>query len=617
MSPSQPASLTREPPLPAVRPSPSGGDDDTVLRLLRDRVARTPDRTAVESPGSRLTYGELWNRADRLAEALPRLGVRPGGAVGVAVDRSWQSVCCLLAVLRAGAHYVPLDGGYPPGHLRTMAASAAVDTVIGRSAALSRFPEGVARHRVHVDLALADPGAPPCARPLPDERTPAYVIHTSGSSTGRPRPVVVPHRALRTAASSLGAECAFTADDRILSFASMSWDTFGEELYGALSSGAALVMEPRAHSGSVPGFLAAVERRSVTVVDLPTSYWREMVDHLSATREPLPPCLRLVIIGGEAVSAEAVRAWCAAVPDRVRLLNTYGQTETVLVTHAAELGGPHGRALTPGAPVPIGRPLAHVRQRIIDPGPTGRGELAVGGASLAWGYLDAPAATAARFVPDPDGGRMYLTGDIVEPAADGTLLYICRKDRQVKIRGIRVEPEETERMLLTHPRLTDAAVVAERPDGGTDRLHAFVAGPDLDAGALRAWLGERLPAHLVPARVSVRRTLPTLPNGKVDRTMLTEAAHTEPDRLSRTVQEVSDLCGAVLDTACGAEDDFFDKGGDSLLTTRLISRVYRRYDVELTYVDVFEARTPAAVAELILARATRRPERQAPRGPGR
>ncbi|MEU0175334.1 non-ribosomal peptide synthetase [Streptomyces massasporeus] len=608
MSISQQAPVIREPTRPSVRPVRPGGDDDTVLHRLADRAARTPDLTAVDCGAHRLTYREVWDAAGRLAGALPRLGARPGSAVGVAVDRSWQSVICLLGVLRAGAYYVPLDGGYPPEHLRRMAESAAVDTVIGRSRTLATFPEDAARHRVHVDLALADPHAPLPFRPLPDAESPAYVIHTSGSSTGRPRPVLVPHRALCTAALSLSAECALTERDRVLSFASMSWDTFGEELYGALLSGAALVIEPRANSGSVPGFLAAVADRSVTVVDLPTSYWREVVSHLGETGEGLPDCLRLVIIGGEAVSAESVRTWCNAVPDRVRLLNTYGQTETVLVTHTAELGGARGRALAPTAPVPIGRPLPHVRQRIVDADPiTGRGELAVGGASLAWGYRDAPGTTAERFVPDPDGGRMYLTGDVVEPTPESGLLFICRRDRQVKIRGIRVEPEEVERTLLTHPQLTDAAVIVERPDGATARLRAHVASPGLDSRVLRGWLAERLPAHLVPAAVSVHPALPHLPNGKVDRTMLTESgtASADADRLTRTAEEVSDLCGAVLDTACGAEDDFFDRGGDSLSTTRLISRVYRRFDVELTYEDVFEARTPAAVAALIVTRAAR------------
>jgi nonribosomal peptide synthetase protein VioO len=416
---------------------------------------------------------------------------------------------------------------------------------------------------------------------------------------------LVPHGALAAAVRSLTAVFGVTAQDRVLSFASMNWDTSGEEIYPTLSAGATLVIDRRAVSGSVMGLFTAVEAHSITVLDLPTSFWTEVVDFLDVSGRPFPRSLRLVVIGGEEVRAGAVRSWCEHVPDDVRLLNTYGQTETALVTHAADVGGIRGRFLTDTARVPIGEPLPHVRQVLVsvDAGP-GVAELLIGGPSVALGYQNLPAETAERFItlPGAGGERFYRTGDLVEARPDGQLTYIGRADRQLKVRGFRIEPEEVERALLTHPGLRAVAVRAAASPGGGQRLAATVvtvADARVTKSELGEWLKARVPPHMVPTLISFTGALPLLPNGKIDYAMLDN--HSDmPSPTDAAASEIASIAGRILNRPLDVKEDFFEGGGDSLLATRLISRIYKAFDVELTFVDVFDARTPQQLAALVV-----------------
>lgn len=624
---------------PVHEDAPEQSRTASVVELLEAVATREPDAAAVVEDGSVTDYRALWRHIEALSSTLVGDGVRPGDSVGVTVRRCTTGIAALLAVLRSGAAYVPLDAADPPARLHDIATTCALSRILLAAPLPAAAAAAVPVRTIEpTSTPRSGPPVEPVAEPVAevDGDRPAYVIHTSGS-TGTAKGVLVGHRALATAAMALVRAWQLTPGDRVLSFAALTWDTSGEEIYPSLLAGATLVIDRRATDGTVAGLLTAVADNEVTVIDLPTTFWYEVVEFLRLTGRQLPPSLRLVVIGGEEVAAGPVRTWCELVPDRVRLVNTYGQTETVLVTHQADLGGPAGRALADGAPVPIGRPLPHVRQVLVPTAPGSRiAELYVGGPALSLGYPAHPTETAQRFGPVPGSGpgrssgghgRMFRTGDLVTTGQDGQLHYVGRVDRQLKVRGHRVEPEGVERALLGHPALVAAAVYGvDVPASGRQlaaavvpRATAAVTGPEL-AG----WLRDRLPGHLVPTRWSVRAALPLLANGKVDHVALATAgppaADGDPGRPPRhdtigappgdtsgapqadadpVVAEVTTIFGRVLDRAYGPDDDFFDAGGDSLLAARLISRLYRRYDIELTFVDLFEWRTPRGLAGLL------------------
>jgi nonribosomal peptide synthetase protein VioO len=327
--------------------------------------------------------------------------------------------------------------------------------------------------------------------------------------------VAVPHRALDAVVPALVDLFGVGPDDRVLQFASLSWDTSLEELLPTLTAGAAVVFDKDAHSGLLPRFLRVVERHQVTVLDLPSAVWHELVLHLVEAGERMPESVRLVVIGGEAVDPTRLAAW-RTLPgtERIRLLNTYGSTETALITHAVDLHGPRA-ALTGGAP--IGRPLGHVRQHVSEDG-----ELLVAGPNLADGYPGHPEATLARFV-EVDGVRWFRTGDVVRADRAGLLHHAGRLDDQVKVRGVRVDPGEVEAHLLRHPHVAAAAVTGVTVSGRTV-LAAYVVrtgahtddGTDLVAD-LRAFLKTRAPGHLSPSRITVVPGLSLTRSGKVDR----------------------------------------------------------------------------------------------------
>ncbi|MFI1807261.1 non-ribosomal peptide synthetase [Streptomyces californicus] len=587
---------------------------DTVPALLAEVARRMPGAPALITPDRTLTHDELDDLTARLAGLLRRHGIGRGQRIAVLADRTWQGVCCPLAVLRAGAAYVPLDPSDPEDRLREVVALTGARAVLGRAESLGELPG------LGIPVIPAEPpgdlaaGAPPATRadaepPLPDDL--AYVMLTSGT-TGTPKAVLVPHRAVTRAARSLVPLFGVTSTDRVLHWTSLIWDTSGEEIYPALLGGAALVVDGRVETRSVPALLAAVREHRVTVVDLPTAMWNELAHYLALGGEELPPALRLVVIGGEAAHARTVRLWSERVPDRVRLLNTYGQTETVMVTHAAELGGPAGRALRDGDPVPIGRPLPHIRQVLV-PSDDGPDELWTGGPGLAWGYADRPALTAAAFGPAPGaGGRFYRTGDLVRTLPDGSLVHAGRADRRLKVRGVRVEPAEVERAMTTCPGVVAAAVFPVGVDPEHLRLYgAFVpskSGPATER-EVAEHCARRLPRSLLPHRIAVVTALPLLRTGKVDRAAL-QALFTDATAPSEGASAGSasgpsltarlvELCGRALGAPCGAGESLFARGGDSLTVTRLISLVHRELETDLTFQDVFDHPTPQELAQLV------------------
>lgn len=477
-------------------PAPSRGTAVLgVLDAIAAHADRHPERPALVDDGDggrTLTYGEL---VRHVAAAARRIGPRPG-TVALRATHTSATVVGLLGVWAAGGTYCPVDPAFPPTRQRAMVAAAGGRTVL--DPATLPEPNGA--------------GPVPFRAGEPDD--PAYVLFTSGS-TAEPKPVLTPRRAVDAIVPALCDLFGLTPDDRILQFASLNWDTCLEEILPTLAAGATLVFHPEAHTGSFARFLRMVEAERITVLDLPTAFWHELVHHLAEDEASLPACVRLLVIGGEPVNPARLAEWRTLDPGAVRLLNTYGCTETTLITHAVDLHGPLADGLPTDGPVPIGRPLPHVRERI-----GADGGLLIGGPAVALGYRGMPAATDDRFAV-VRGERYFRTGDRVRRRPDGTLLYEGRLDREVKIRGIRVNPAEVEERIAGHPAVSAVAVVGETRAGRTTLAAYVVPHPAADddglPGEIAAHLRAHVPPHLVPGRIAVVKELAYTASGKVDR----------------------------------------------------------------------------------------------------
>ncbi|HBL29752.1 MAG TPA: non-ribosomal peptide synthetase, partial [Acidobacteria bacterium] len=394
-------------------------------RLVEEQSARTPDRVAVEAGAVHLTYAGLLDRAARRAR-----GIEPGTVVALSAERTPELIVALLAVLQAGAAYLPLDPAWPRARRERMVVEAGA--VVAKDDKVAKDNN---------DPAL--PGFPVSLLSLPtlssfsSPQSPAYLLYTSGS-TGHPKGVVVPHRSIASFVRGAVADHGLAPGDRVLQLASLSFDTSGEEIWPTLAAGATLVLRPEEMTGSIPHFLRELERLAITHLDLPTAFWHELAAGLEVEEAALPRALRVVLLGGEEALADRYALWHRRAGSSVRLINTYGPTEATIVATRRDLTG-----LAPGAPVPIGRPIPGARAYVLDhhlhPVPPGlRGELWLGGAGIAQGYLGRPDLTAESFRPDPfaaGGARLYRTGDLALLTPAGDLLFAGRADRQLKIRG--------------------------------------------------------------------------------------------------------------------------------------------------------------------------------------
>ncbi|MFD7868500.1 amino acid adenylation domain-containing protein, partial [Streptomyces sp. NPDC059783] len=580
--------------------------DVSLTTLFERRVRENPAAIAVTDGAERLTYGELNARANRLAHALTARGTGPEDLVALALPRSADLVVAVLAVLKAGAAYVPVDPGYPAARIAYLLADTRPSLLV-TTAATGELPEADGVDRLLLDTAGPDtyPATDPELRVDPGHA--AYVIHTSGS-TGDPKGVVVPHRNVLRLFDTTEDLFGFTADDVWTLFHSYAFDFSVWELWGALLYGGRLVVVDHATSREPGRFLELLAREGVTVLNqTPSAFYPLMRADEEDPETGSRLALRTVVFGGEALEHARLASWYERHAENApRLVNMYGITETTVhVTHAAldRAPAPAGR---------IGTGLPDLRTYVLDGGlrpvpPGVPGELYVAGAGLARGYLDRPGLTAGRFVADPfgaPGDRMYRSGDVVRRAEDGGLYYVGRADQQVKVRGFRIELGEIEAALLDHPDLAQAAVVARRDRADDTRLVAYLVpapGTAPRPAALRAALRERLPEHMVPAAFVTLEALPLTGNGKLDRRALPEPdlAPAGTGRAPRTAREqvLCELFAEVLGVSeAGADDSFFDLGGHSLLATRLAARVRATLGVELDLRTLFETPTPAGVA---------------------
>ena len=583
------------------------GPAECVHPPVAAQAARTPGAAAILHGGRATSYAELDAAANRLARWLRRQGVGPDTPVGVCLERGPELPGVLLAVLRAGGACLPLDPAYPAERLAYMLADARAPLVLTRSGLVPRLETGAARV-VCLD-AVRDAVAAESAAAVESGVLPAnlaYVIYTSGS-TGRPKGVAMPHAALanllRWQLGAWGAEAAA----RTLQLTSPSFDVSFQEIFSTWCAGGALVPVDEAGRADPERLLAAISAERVERLFLPFVLLQHLADAAEADGG-LPAPLREVVTAGEQLRAGPGLARLFAAHGGCRLRNQYGPTEAHVVSEHVLDADPARWPLLP----PIGRPVAGASLFVLDarlrPVPPGvPGELCIGGAGVARGYLQRPALTAARFLPDPfspvRGARMYRTGDRARWAAGGRLEYLGRLDQQVKVRGFRVEPGEVEAVLQEHPAVRASAVVAQPDAAGGTRLVGYAAAdPAPDPRELRGWLEARLPGWLVPAALVVLPRLPLTPSGKVDRAALPPAgppADGTPYVAPRTPDEAvlaREWAAALGVERVGVHDDFFALGGHSLLALRLAARMRAALGRPVPLALLVEHPTVAALA---------------------
>ena len=553
-----------------------------VHERFADQAASRPDANAIVAGRTRMTYRELDESASRLAHYLAAAGVGQETVTGVHLERGADLITAILAIMKAGGGYLPLGPAFPSERLARICTQVSPLAVITDVRSGWQVPGTRLLPLGELAVDLADrPATGPGTRPHPDNL--CYVIHTSGS-TGDPKAVAVSFGSMACVIGEMAREYQISEEDRVGQVAAMAFDTFLEQVFTALTAGASLTLPP--HGTMAPSeLLRGVERKQVTVLDLTPAYWHQVLALTHPDDERLRS-VRLMITGGEMADPADCRAALRAAP-WARLLNAYGLTETTITSAVFDIGA-WLPAAEPHAAVPVGRPSGHARIMVLDgelnPVPAGTaGEVYIGGCGVARGYLGRPALTAERFLPDArggPGGRMYRTGDLGRWLADGSLEVAGRVDRQLKVRGYRVEPGEIESVLAGHPDVDQASVVASTRDSGDTRLVAYytpnaVAAETAlhhpPAASLRHYLLDRLPGYMIPAAFIPRHHLPpgsgAVPDGREG-----HGEHGPGERHTPTQAGLSALWARLLGKGhVGLDDDFFELGGNSLLAAEMLA----------------------------------------------
>ncbi|NEW77808.1 non-ribosomal peptide synthetase, partial [Streptomyces rhizosphaericus] len=602
--------------------SGSGASEESLPSLFEARVEAVPDSVAVMFEGTSATYREVNSRANRLARRLIGLGVGPGQSVALALPRSVDLVVALLAILKAGAAYLPIDVEYPADRVGFMIEDGRPACVLTVSEVEEKLPAGSL-----VRLVLDEPACAASIEVMPDtnpvdaERvgrltgsSPVYVMYTSGS-TGRPKGVVMPSAGLINLVCWHRATTPGVLDARVAQFANICFDVSVQEILSALLYGKCLVVPPQDVRVDPMALVEWLGRNEIHELHAPNLLLEEFYKAANASRAVLP-AMRTIIQSGEVhVLGEAAREFHDRHPD-VTLHNQYGPTETHEITSYTL---PSDVREWPGWTAPIGRPIWDTDIYVLDAGlglvPVSVvGELYVSGAGLAKGYVNRPGLTAERFVANPygpPGTRMYRTGDLVRWLPDGNLEYWGRADHQVKVRGIRIELGEIEAALLAHADVASCVVVAREDTPGDKRLVAYCVPEDgageLTVDVLREWCARTLPDYMVPGWFMFLPTLPSNANGKVDRLALPEPEGTRPELAIEYVaprtsveETIAQVWADVLGVGrIGVHDNFFALGGHSLMATRVISRLQRELRVKVAVRDMFTAPTVAGLADML------------------
>lgn len=582
------------------------------------QVETTPYAIAVSFLEQSLTYQDLNERANQLAHFLLAQGLQPQELVAISMDRCLELIVSIWGVLKAGGAYVPIDPTYPQERQQYMLQNCQANFLLTQKHLIHSLPDHSAQViAVDTDWETAiapypkhNPGQPI----LPEH--PAYVIYTSGS-TGSPKGVKITHRGVINHSAAITQAFELDSRDRVLQFSSISFDIIVEELFPTLLNGATLVLRTAAISTSIRQFLEFVAVRGITILNLPTAFWHELVSGLALLQLSMPPSVRLVVVGGEKASRLAYAEWVRLVGHYPRWLNAYGPTET---TVTATLYDPIQSQYHPDqGEIPIGKPIANVEVYVLNPDlepvPFGEvGELHIGGPGVAIGYHQLPSRTAEKFIPNPFSddpqSRLYKTGDTVRYLPDGNLEFIGRVDFQVKLRGFRIELGEIETGLEQHPSVRQAIVLAREDVPGNKYLVGYLIAQhsySLNLNDIRIFLGQKLPEYMVPAAFVELDAFPLMPNGKVDRTNF-PAPDTCNQGETKLVVAPSNLTEAKLVkiwetilgiTNIGITDNFFELGGHSLLVVRLCDRIEHHFNQSLSPAVIFQAPTVEQLAKFL------------------
>ena len=607
-----------------------------VHHLFEAQVERTPDSVAVTFEGAHLTYRELNSRANRVAHYLRGLGTELETRVGLAFERSTELIVALLGVLKAGGAYMPLDPKYPLERLKFMIEQARPKVLLTQAAVIkSWFEQG----EMSIEVGHANPLANSltfsptvvcldsdwvaishaCDQNPTNSAEPlncAYIIFTSGSS-GEPKGIEVTQAGLMNFVAAAIRIYGIGPSDRVLQFASISFDTAAEEIFPSLAQGATLVLRSESMIDSAPIFVERCRNWKVTVLDLPTAYFQTLNSEMKVLKLRLPDTVRLVIIGGESAYWQGLSDWADCTSGDVRLFNTYGPTEATVVATAHECSS--GDRPSARGEIPIGRPISNSQIYLLDSHlqsvPIGAiGELYIGGAGLARGYLNRPELTAEKFVPNPfssnPGTRLYKTGDLARYRPDGVLEFMGRSDRQVKLRGFRIELDEIEATLNGHPAVQQAVVKLHDGAACDKQLAAYIVaqpGVPTQEHELLTFLSSKLPKYMLPSTITRLETVPLTASGKLDRLALPNPdLHTSTrgvcDSAPRSPVEqlLSEIWKQLLETnSVRNHDNFFSLGGHSLVATRLASRIRNTFGVEIPLRLVFDKPTLEQMASVI------------------
>ncbi|MHB8242804.1 MAG: non-ribosomal peptide synthetase [Solirubrobacteraceae bacterium] len=584
-----------------------------VHELVSEQARRTPAAPAVMSGGEQLSYAQLDGRSSQLARCLGGLGVEPGAVVAICAERSVEMAVAVLAVLKAGCAYAPIDPAYPQERIAFMLKDTDAPVLLTQQHLLAGLPDHGARTLcldTEVELIESHDDGPIAGKGTLEDL--AYVIYTSGS-TGQPKGVAMGHRPLANLLAWQLESFTAPAAARTLQFASLSFDVAFQEIFSTWCSGGTLVLIEEAARRDPEALLAFISRQRIERLFLPFVALHnicEAAGHLGAST----PSLREVIAAGEQLKAtDALRSFFAAHPG-CTLVNQYGPTESHVVS-AFTLTGP--AAGWPALP-PIGKPIANARIHLLDshdqPVPIGvPGELHIGGVSLARGYLGRPELTDERFLADPfsqdPDARLYRTGDLARYLPDGNIEYLGRSDHQLKVRGFRIEPGEIEAALRAHPAVSEALVLAREDGAGEKRLVAYLIG---EAGAtspedLQDLLARTLPDYMIPSAFAFVDEFPLTPNGKIDRARLaltplggSDREHERTSPRTDAEQRLATIWRKLLEVEeIGVHENFFELGGHSLMAVRLFAEIESKLGVRLPISALFESATIAGLAKLV------------------
>ncbi|WP_017654082.1 non-ribosomal peptide synthetase [Fortiea contorta] len=583
-----------------------------IHQIFAQQAQLTPNAVAVEFGEQKLTYRELNNRANQLAHFLQNLGVKPEVIVGICVERSLEMLVAMLGVLKAGGAYLPLDPAYPQERLTHMLSDSQASVLLTTAELANQLPPHAAK-LVKLDTDWQIISRNPITNPesFVEPSNLAYVIYTSGS-TGKSKGVLIPHKAVVNHNYAIAKNYELKASDRVLQFASFSFDVAAEEIFPTWLSGATLILRPQ-ETLELADFVEFVNQKALTILNLPVAYWQEWVSQMpqiSWTEN-----VRLLIVGSDRVPLEKFITWQQQVGKNVSWRNAYGPTEATIT--ATVYGSQLSIGQETAAALFIGRPIANTQIYILDqnlqPVPIGvTGELHIGGDGLARGYLHRPELTAEKFIPDPfsnqPNARLYKTGDLARYKSDGTIEFIGRIDHQVKIRGFRIELGEIEAALSQHAQVRECVVTAS----DRQQLQAYIVfhpQHNLNSRELHRYLKEKLPEYMIPAAFLQVESIPLTPSGKVDRLTLSHQGvlinniETKVVSPRNPIEEI--LVAIWLEVLnlkqIGIHDNFFEIGGNSLLAMQLINQVNAAFSTNIPLRSLFQCSTIAEMGEIVEA----------------